>query len=137
MGRRHQVYLIARITPYRCPLKVTRYRSIAALYHQWCYSRLPLQAATRFITLIKQKENADIIREEIRSIHGLYGIFQTSPEIPIVPCPFAHFLMFSAWTSDFNNPKEIHESSGITLSAAMGTSEGGTELNSTCMILRS
>ena len=81
------------------------------------------------MTLIRQKENADIIREEIRSIHGPYGTFQTSPEIPNVPCSFTHFLMFSAWSSDLNDLKGFY-SGCCTLPAAMGTSEGGTELNS-------
>lgn len=127
MGQRHQVYLIARVTPHGKPLGETRYRCIAALHHQWCYGRLPLQAATRFINLIKQKENAEIIREEINDIHGLYGEFGTLPELPEVPCPFAHFLMHSAWTSDLNDPKEFYESRGCVLPAGMGTRHGGTE----------
>lgn len=127
MGQRHQVFLIARVTPHGKPLGETRYRCIAAFHHQWCYGRLPLRAATRFITLIKQKENAEIIREEINDIHGLYGEFGTLPELPEVPCPFAHFLMHSAWTSDLNDPMEFYESRGCVLPAGMGTRHGGTE----------
>ena len=131
MGQRHQVYLIARVlsrvAPHGKPLDKTRYRCIAALHHQWCYGRLPLWATTRFITLIKQKENAEIIREEINNIHGLYGIFRTPPKLPEVPCPFVHFLMHSAWTSDLNDPKEFYESSATVLPAGMGTRQGGME----------
>ena len=127
MGQRHQVYLIARVTPHGKPLGETRYRCIAALHHQWCYGRLPLRAATRFITLIKQKENAEIIREEINNIHGLYGIFKTPPKLPTVPCPFAHFLMHSAWTSDLSDSKNFYESRGSILPAGMGTKQGGME----------
>jgi hypothetical protein len=78
--------------------------------------------------LIKQKENAEIIREEINNIHGLYGIFGTPPELPNVPCPFTHFLMHSAWTSDLSDPNEFYESNGIVLPAGMGTEEGGMEV---------
>jgi hypothetical protein len=98
--------------------------SSSKLHHQCCHGHLPLKAATRFITSIKQKENAEIIREEINNIHGLYGIFGTPPELPEVPCPFAHFLMYSAWTSDFNDPEKIYKSSGAVLPAGMGTTEG-------------
>jgi hypothetical protein len=125
MGQRHQVFLIARVAPHGKPLGETRYRCIAALHHQWCYGRLPLQAATRFITLIKQKENAEIIREEIDNIHGLYGIFETPPELPKLPCPFAFFLMLSAWTSDLNDPKYLYIASACDLPAGMGSTEGG------------
>ena len=120
MGQRHQVYLISRVAPHGKPLGETRYRCIAALHHQWCSGSLPLRAATRFITLIKQKENAEIIREEINNIHGLYGIFRIPPKLPEVPCPFAHFLMHSAWTSDLNDPKEVYQSSAIVLPAERG-----------------
>lgn len=117
-----QIYLIARITPQGKPLSETKYRCIAALQHEWCYGRLPLEAAARFITLIKQKENAEIIREEIHGIHGLYGIFGTLPELPDVPCPFAHFLMQSAWTSDFDDPKKCYGSNtSYALPASMNT----------------
>ena len=127
MGQRHQVYLIARVTPHGKPLGETRYRCIAALHHQWCYGRLPLQAATRFINLIKQKENAEIIREEINNIHGLYGIFRTRPKLPGVPCPFALFLLHSAWTTDLNDSENFYESSGSILLAGMGTRQGGMD----------
>ena len=125
MGQRHQVFLIARVAPHGKPLGETRYRCIAALHHQWCYGRLPLQAATRFITLIKQKENAEIIREEISGINGLYGVFETAPRPPKVPCPFAHFLLLSALTSNLNGPEEFYTSRAHDLPAGMGSSEGG------------
>src|SRR5882757_4769909 len=120
-----QRHLIARITPHGKPLGETRYRCIAAFHHQRCCGRLPLNAATRCITLMKQKENAEIIREEINSIHGLYGTFESLPEIPVVPCPFTHFLMYSAWTSDLNDPNHFYESDGLVLLAGTGTTQGG------------
>ena len=127
MGQSHHIYLIARVTPHGKPLGETRYRCIAALHHQWCYGRLPPRATTRFITLIKQKENAEIIREEINNIHGLYGIYKTPPKLPEVPCPFTHFLMHSAWTSDLNDPKEFYSSRGAVFPSGMGTSAGGMQ----------
>ena len=128
MGRRHQVYLIARITPHGEPPGETKYRCIAALHHQCCYGRMPLRAATRFFTLIKQKENAEIVREEIQSIHGLYGRFGTfeSPELPDIPCPFVSFLMQSALSSDLSDTEDCYGSDSCqVLSASMGTLEGG------------
>ena len=127
MGQRHQVFLIARVTPYSKPLGETRYRCVAALHHQWCYGRLPLNAATRFFTLIKQKENAEIIREEILNIHGLYGIFRTRPQLPEVPCPFTHYLMQSAWSSNLNDPNDFYESGSLVLPAGMSCTDGGME----------
>ena len=56
----------------------------AALHHQWCYGHLPLRAATR---------------EEINSLHGLYGTFRMPSKLSQVPCLFTRFLMHSAWTS--------------------------------------
>ncbi|KAF8800188.1 hypothetical protein BYT27DRAFT_7342549 [Phlegmacium glaucopus] len=124
MGQRHQAYLIARITPHGQPLGETRYRCIAALHHQDCWGRLPLRATTRFMTLIKQKENAKIIREEIHSIHGLYGTFGTPPKLPAVPCPFAHFLVHSAWSSNLNYPDEFPASGSRMIPASRCTRRG-------------
>ena len=127
MGQRHQAYLIARVTPHGKPLDETRYRCIAALHDQWCYGRLPLKATTRFITLIKQKENAEIVREEINNIHGLYGILRNPPKVPEVPCPFSHFLLHSAWTSDLSDPKHFYESRASVVSAGTRTGQEGME----------
>ena len=130
MRLKHQVFLIARITPHGRPLSETRCRCVGAFHHWCCYGHLALKAGTRYITLIKQKENAEIIREEINGIHGLYGTFNTPPEPPKVPCPFTHFLMQLAWTSNLNDPEEFPEEfygsdSGCTLPAGMGTTDGG------------
>ncbi|KAF8149500.1 hypothetical protein B0H34DRAFT_189400 [Crassisporium funariophilum] len=101
MGQRHQVYLIAKVVPHDKTPREARYRCIGALHHQECYGRLPLRATTRFMKLIKQKENAEIIREEINALHGLYGVFMQKPDLPAIPCPFAHFLLSSSWSGSY------------------------------------
>ena len=119
MGQRHQVFLIARVKSkaHGETLAETRYRCIAALHHQWCYGRLPLRAARRFLTLAKQVDNAQIIREELRNFDNA-----TSSKIP---CPYSLFLLASAWTVDLT-PGEEYNSRGHILSAEMGSSDGGS-----------
>jgi hypothetical protein len=78
------------------------------------------------MTLIKQEDNATIIREELRAIDGLYGRFK--PPIPDVPCPFTHFLLLSAFSTDLEDEKESYKSSVMALDAKMGSTKGGTDL---------
>ena len=125
MGQKHQVFLIARITPHGQPLGVTRYRCIAALHDKWCFGRLPLIAAARFMMLIKQKENANLIRQEIHGLHGLYGTSGT-PEISDVQCSFVRFLLHSAWTSDLND-NNPYDARSHRLPASWGTTILGME----------
>ena len=126
MGQRHQDFIIARVVPHGSPPGDAQYRCIGALHDQWCYGRLPLKAATRFMTLIKQEDNATIIREELRAIDGLYGRFK--PRIPDIPCPFTHFLLLSAWSTELSDEKKSYKSNVIPLKAGMGSMEGGTDL---------
>jgi hypothetical protein len=128
MGQRHQAFVIARVIPHG----ETRayYRCISALHHQWCYGRLPLLATRRFLALVKQKDNAEIIREEIRSLHGKYGRWKHSPKMPGVPSYYIGFLLASAWNLDFDERENGAYVSGgslnnALLSANMGSSEGG------------
>ena len=75
MGQRHQAFVIARVRPHSADSSTgtpPKYHCIAALHHQWCYGRLALQAAYRFITKAMQMNNAQIIRAEIASIQGKY-----------------------------------------------------------------
>ncbi|KAF8971382.1 hypothetical protein BDZ97DRAFT_1913870 [Flammula alnicola] len=124
MGQRHQVYIIARVVPHGNPDK-PNYRCIGALHHQWCYGSLPLKAATRFLTLMKQKDNAEIIREEVRALNGLYGsTMREVPVIPNTPCPFTSFLLSSAWTTDLSEPDNMYGSNTMRLPAKVGTLEG-------------
>jgi hypothetical protein len=98
MGQRHQAFAIARIV--LRGRTEPQYRCIAAFHHQWCYGKLPLKATRRFLTLIKQKSNAEIIRAEIQSIDGKYGALGEKPDIPAVPCPYTALLLATCWSID-------------------------------------
>ncbi|KAI0922107.1 hypothetical protein AcV5_000482 [Taiwanofungus camphoratus] len=95
MGQRHQAFVIARVRPHGPPNAAPKYRCIAAFHHQWCYGSLPLNAARRFITLVKQPENAEIVGAELRSMSGKYGDHWEAkpPHMPGVPCKFISFLL--------------------------------------------
>ncbi|KIM35252.1 hypothetical protein M413DRAFT_32608 [Hebeloma cylindrosporum] len=121
MGQRHQAFIIARVVPSGSPPKGAYYRCVGALHHQWCYGRLPLKAATRFMTLIKQEDNALIIREELRAMDGLYRLYGP---IPDVPCPFTYFLFESAWSTDLSKEEDSYNSNVMTLKAGEGSKQG-------------
>jgi hypothetical protein len=99
------------------------------VHHQWCYGRLPLLATHRFITQVKQKNTAEIIRAEIASIQGKFGRWGDEPELPRLPCPFTAFLLATNWAVDLEDPDQTY-SSGISfnnsaLHADMGSRSGG------------
>ena len=126
MGQRHQAFIIALV---RTAQGKKHYRCVGAFHHQWCYGNLPLLAAYRFLTLIKQKDNAQIIREDLRLIEGKYGRWKQVPKTPAVPLPYTTFLLGSSWTTDFENTLEPY-ASGISLRnsvlhADMGSTGGG------------
>lgn len=102
MGPWHQAFIIARVIPHGNPPCSAQYRCVGALIQQFYSLKLPLIAVTRFMKLIKQEDNAAIIREEIRAIDGLYG--KPNPPIPDLPCPFTSFLLLLAWSTDLSNP---------------------------------
>ncbi|KAJ7597531.1 hypothetical protein C8J56DRAFT_920300 [Mycena floridula] len=124
MGQRHQAFVIARVVPHG--EKKPAYRCIAAVHHQWCYGRLPLKALDRFLKLVKQPNNAEIVLEEIQLIQGKYGRHQQTPEIVDVPCPFTSFLLSSAWAVDLEDPYYYSgvKYPGSVLPANMGSFEG-------------
>ncbi|KAJ6515985.1 hypothetical protein C8R45DRAFT_1141312 [Mycena sanguinolenta] len=124
MGQRHQVFLVARVTARSATQP--RYRCIGAYHHQWCYGRLPLMAARRFLTLIKQEDISRLVREELRALQGKYGEGITEPHMPDVPCPYTTFLVASAWCVDLEAP---FYGSGVSfknsvLEAHMGSTQG-------------
>jgi len=67
--------------------------------HQWCYGRLPLHATHRFITQVKQKNNAEIIRSEIAVIQGKFDAVRKKAHDALHPCPFTAFLLATNWSS--------------------------------------
>lgn len=119
MGQRHQVFLIARVVPHNSPQGEARYRCVGAFHHQWCYGRLPLRATHRLLTLFKNEDNAEIIREELRVIQGRYGRPRTAPAMPPVPCPYTTFLLASSWTIDLEDPTEPYASGGSFTNGAL------------------
>jgi len=53
-----------------------------------------------FIALLKQKENAEVVKAEIQSIQGKYGRWTQEPKLPKHPCPFTASLLGTAWCAD-------------------------------------
>ncbi|KAJ7276309.1 hypothetical protein B0H12DRAFT_1005119 [Mycena haematopus] len=124
MGQRHQIFLVARVA--MRSIAEPRYRCLGAYHHQWCYGRLPLIAARRFLTLIKQQDNVELVREELRALQGNYGEGTTEPRMPNVPCPYTTFLMASAFCVDLESP---FYGSGVSfrnsvMQAHMGSTDG-------------
>ncbi|EKM59040.1 uncharacterized protein PHACADRAFT_25167 [Phanerochaete carnosa HHB-10118-sp] len=71
MGQRHQAFIVAKVKPHGS--STASYRCIAAYHSQWCYGTLPVRATYRVLSAVKQPENAEVIREELRGIDGKYG----------------------------------------------------------------
>ena len=97
MGQRHQVFAIARV-PNRD--KKFRYRCVAAYQHQWCYGYKPLQATKRFMTLLKQPDNGDIVRAELFRFWPVPHIMASPEDNPYkeeVPCPYIAALLAMSW----------------------------------------
>ncbi|KAK7440623.1 hypothetical protein VKT23_016971 [Stygiomarasmius scandens] len=110
MGRRHQVFLIARLVPKGSETGQAYYRCIGARHHQWCWGILPQRALHRFITLIKNPNNAEIIRDEIRGMQGEYGRQGDKTPVPLMPCPYTLLLLSMAWNMDFESPEFAYAS---------------------------
>ncbi|KIJ69414.1 hypothetical protein HYDPIDRAFT_46936, partial [Hydnomerulius pinastri MD-312] len=99
MGQRHQIYVVARLRP--AGDGQPRYRCIVALHDQWCYGRLPLKGTRRFFSLIKQSENIEIVRAELKALDGKYD---RDESLSPIPCPYIAFLLTLSWTADLSNP---------------------------------
>lgn len=135
MGQPHQVFLIARILPHGAPPNAPpRHRCIGAYNHRWCYGRLPLRAVRRFLTLVRNEENAAVIRAELRAIDGKYGVFGSGPDVPYIPCPYAVSLLGAALNTDLDGDGDGRYVSGITFEeglypASMGCWDGRQSLS--------
>ncbi|EKM59017.1 uncharacterized protein PHACADRAFT_169481 [Phanerochaete carnosa HHB-10118-sp] len=103
MGQRHQAFVIAKVQSHGSA--EAKYRCIAAYHHQWCYGTLPLRATRRLLILVRQPENAEIIREEVRSIASKYGRPGQEPFIPDIPCPFVALILANSWDIDLTTDK--------------------------------
>ncbi|KAI0062141.1 hypothetical protein BV25DRAFT_1778057, partial [Artomyces pyxidatus] len=120
------VFVIARILPHGDAPMSPRYRCIAAFHHQFCYGSLPVRATHRFITLVKQKENTEIIAAELITILGLYGRWDEEPKIPRVPAPFVTFLLATCWTTTSMSRKMEYQTRAalMELSASADDNDG-------------
>ncbi|KAH8795973.1 hypothetical protein DL96DRAFT_1722516 [Flagelloscypha sp. PMI_526] len=128
MGQRHQAYLIARVVAHDAT-KAT-YRCVSAWHNQWCYGRFPPRGVRRFIDLASNRNNAEIILEELKNIDRKYGVVgPLQPRIPKIPLPFTTFLFGCAFDVDLNALNSIYASGhhflNSTLDAAMNPSQGG------------
>ncbi|KAK0469479.1 uncharacterized protein EV420DRAFT_1633904 [Desarmillaria tabescens] len=140
MGQRSQTFAIAKVVPYG--ETKAYYRCVAAWHHQWCYGILPLLAARRFLTLLEQRDNAEIVVDELRRLQGQCGRWesQDAPRIPRVPCSYISFLIGSAWNVDINDPFDsyFHRSSfqGSLLPANMLSGDGESRILSAAQYAR-
>ncbi|KAF8974188.1 hypothetical protein BDZ97DRAFT_1772299 [Flammula alnicola] len=78
-----------------------------------CIGALHISAITRFLKLMKLKDHAEIIREEVLELKA--------PVIPAIPCPFTSFLLSSAWSTDLSNPEDMYGSNTSYLPTELGT----------------
>lgn len=103
MGERIQVFLIARTANRR---RKYRYQCVGAFHHEWCYGVLPLRALYRFFALLQVRENAAVVRDELRGLCAWNTGSSGSPEPwrnPAIPCPFTVSLLSAAWTTDLHH----------------------------------
>ncbi|KAJ8472359.1 hypothetical protein ONZ45_g16678 [Pleurotus djamor] len=99
MGQQHQVYLIAKVVPHGSTDGKPQYQSLGGFHNQWCLARLPVQATRRFIDLVNQPQNAEIIRYEINAIQGKYNLkSRVKPVLPQIPCPYLMYVLAMAWS---------------------------------------
>ncbi|KAI0062151.1 hypothetical protein BV25DRAFT_1780746, partial [Artomyces pyxidatus] len=109
----HQAFVIARLRSHGDTPTLPRYRCVAAFHHQHCLEHLPIKATRRFITLVQQRDNAEIISSELRAMQGLYGRWGEEPKMPRTPAPCVGFLLAFAWSID-PNPAEAPYTSGVS-----------------------
>ncbi|THU99699.1 hypothetical protein K435DRAFT_658482, partial [Dendrothele bispora CBS 962.96] len=105
----HQVSIIARLIPHGSTTGKPYYRCIAAYRHQ-CLFEIPPLAAPRFLTLIKNEDNAEIIRDELRRAQYKYGHRRKRPLMPTMPCPYTLHLLVQAWNMDLGSAEDAYVS---------------------------
>ncbi|THU91322.1 hypothetical protein K435DRAFT_727395 [Dendrothele bispora CBS 962.96] len=130
MSQPHQVFIIARLIPHGSTTGKPYYHCIGARYHLSCDEILPLAATRRFLTLIKNEDNAEIIRDELHRAQYKYGR-REHPFMPLMPCPYTLLLMTQAWDVDLGSVEKAY-ASGIglensTLYPDIGSCDGDPE----------
>jgi hypothetical protein len=137
MDQKHQVFAIARIRLHG--ESTAKYRCVAAssFHHQpeWRDGRvrLPLAATHRFLTLIRQKDNAEIIREELRQLDGKFGRWKQQSALPGIACPYVAFLLGSTWTLDLNDLNDFYISGVSPRNGVLSANTGGGDSGKCCL----
>ncbi|ESK85394.1 hypothetical protein Moror_5923 [Moniliophthora roreri MCA 2997] len=101
MGQCHQVFLIADSFLIPTP-------------GLWCYGHLPLSGSRRFLNLLKNPDNAEILRDELRRAQEKYGRQGEAPHVQPLGFPYAHYLLAQARNTDLDNPNYAY-ASGVGL----------------------
>lgn len=91
----HQVFIIARVKAHGA--SQATYRCVAGYRHHYCEGDDSLTATLRFLHVLKQPDNADVVREEIRSLDGKYGVPGKDPQWPDMPCGFLSSVVAASW----------------------------------------
>lgn len=112
MGRRHQCFAIARVVPYGYPDSQPKFRCVAAYHNQYCQDAQPLEAIRRFVTLLQQTENAEVVQAEVKNIQRKYGRRLREPAIPRYPCPFTLSILGIAYSIK-GTPSDEDEGSSL------------------------
>ncbi|KAI0057868.1 hypothetical protein BV25DRAFT_1862754 [Artomyces pyxidatus] len=122
MGQRHQVFVIARIRPHG--VATPEYRCIAVIHDQHCQGVQATQGIRRFLALVREKANAEIVLAEIKGMQGLYGRPNDLPAMPKTPAPFIVFLLAAAWSLSLEPGDTPLPGTVYILDANMGTADG-------------
>ncbi|KAI0350639.1 hypothetical protein OH77DRAFT_1463497 [Trametes cingulata] len=107
MGQHFQVYVVSRVLQ---PANRFRYQIVAAYHHEWCYQLLPLRALHRFFSLLQNRENASLVRDELWLLNLKSGEGLTIPaakDDPALPCPYLSSLLAISWSVDLENGRYI------------------------------
>lgn len=102
MGANFQVFLIASVP---APEGGYVYQCVGAFNHFYCFGIRPLRALYRFFSLLRVRENAAMVRDELRSF-STWNLRDDPLEEwmnPAVPCPYAVSLLSIAWTTDLEH----------------------------------
>jgi hypothetical protein len=104
------------------------YRCVAAYDHPCCRGPVqPLRAVRRMLDLVRQPDNAQIVRYELKSAHEQLNLFSRAAEIPDDPCPYIRMLLSQAFSAELASGNEAywHMSHGDELGASISAFDAG------------
>jgi len=93
--------------------------SSGQFHHQWLFGRIALAACKAFLTLVRNKDHADLIKAELAAIGS--GNAWDEP----LPANQAPFLCRMLWMALVIRPEEQYSSSTSMLDPNMGSHDGG------------